>query len=76
VTVSKSHIERGIPRSTNSCPIAMALKDRGIVAVAVAAYVECGDTYFRHTESSRDFVYRFDRGEKVCPTTFRFTEAR
>jgi hypothetical protein len=66
VVVKKKHILEGIPNSGDSCPIALALTDKGFNDVSVDDIVIEGyknDVLYSTTKvpkSARHFIYKFD----------------
>ncbi len=80
VEVTQKHIDEGIPNDPESCPIALAIQDKG-VSVWVGTQIKLSsdglwlDTIsFAHTEVSTKFIRDFDRGNGVEPHTFLFKE--
>lgn len=72
--VTTEDIAQGVPHSAGRCPIARALKRRGLLAVSVGrkgAYL--GYPYYAGAMLSpraTAFIERFDQGEPVDPLTF------
>lgn len=80
VKVTQRHIERATKNDCQSCPIAIAIRDLGMLEVYVAdggedeisfldpksgKYVDCVIS-----EATREFIDAFDNGEKVKPFSF------
>jgi hypothetical protein len=75
ITVTQKHIENGEACSSDSCPLALALKDAGFKN----AFVGGGYIFFDSRDPDRyiamrwdiyDFVRDFDTKKPVCPITF------
>lgn len=76
VKVARDHIADGLMGSPKSCPIALALADLGFYEVSVgndmASWRPCyySIDWARLSQRAKDFVERFDEGNKVKPSTF------
>jgi hypothetical protein len=76
---TKKHINRGIPASNSSCPIALAFKDVGFNHAYVDAdNIELSTARGSHLSIKtpalvKKFIERFDDGKVVKPTVFTFS---
>lgn len=71
INVTKEHIRAGIRVSFKSCPIALALRESGVVN-ATAEHGGFGIKNPRHPmpKKVRRFIYAFDRAMPVKPFSF------
>jgi hypothetical protein len=75
--VTAKHVEHGVPGEHDSCPIALALKEKyktDQVSVHADGIDIAGHRY-RHTESSRRLMLSFDDEEPVTLPAFMRFEA-
>jgi hypothetical protein len=75
IKVSWDHIRNGIRGKTMQCPIALALNDLGFqVAVVRKSVIILGTQEVSHriypSEEMKNFIERFDNGERVYPKAF------
>lgn len=75
VNVTQEHIDRGIPKSKCSCPIALALQELGCQTIAVdtdqISYTENSEwVYWRTPAKTASFIFRFDNEMPVEPFSF------
>ena len=75
ITVRRKHIRKGDPQDDGSCPIALALIDKGYCSPSVGSettFYTDGDKRYTSNlpRSARRFVSSFDAGRKVKPFSF------
>lgn len=70
-------------KDCGNCPIALALyREPGVVEVTAhpgRIFIRAGDLYFStnpYNKGANDFMYDFDKGFAVKPTTFEITFVR
>lgn len=76
--IKQEHINKGSPRLSDSCPIALALKDRGYIHVYVGnkfvfVNTKSGQLRYDLGKDAYQFVRNFDYGRKVEPQTIELT---
>jgi len=80
IEVTQEDIDKGKPKSMTCCPVALAFKratgrKRGIYVLGMSVKVHGGGqmTSWWGGRAQGVFMWAFDRGEPVSPTTITFT---
>ena len=82
IKVEQKHIDQGITKSTDCCPVALAFKDAGFNGVHVMSfgtYVDKGDMderFWFHSAEASEFIANFDNERRVRPFEFELYERR
>ena len=83
ITVKQKHIDRAVETkattgytwsASNSCPIALAIKNRYWIPRRVVVGVrDChiGDNEYNLPKEATDFIRKFDKGLEVKPFSFK-----
>lgn len=75
IKITKKHIKNGIPCTSDLCPVALALFDKGFKEVCVQEDSVETDTAFFSIRRGRAFINRFDNELPVKPCTIELTYA-
>ena len=76
IEVTQTHIDKGVKREPDRCPIALALGDAGfkfVLVQRIRTYLQRnGISYFSqvHDKKTENFVKNFDYGTRVEPFSF------
>ena len=76
IKVEQKHIDKGVPMGQDSCPVALALKDKGfrdIRVMSFGTYVNSGyddERFWFHSAETSEFISNFDNKRPVRPFGF------
>lgn len=72
ITVTQSHIDRGVRKSSCQCPIAQALMSAGFRSPTVHRFgiYHVGPRVIEPPQEARNFMSAFDAGTPVQPFSF------
>lgn len=71
IEVAQKHINAGLAKSHNQCPIALALKEVFIASeVRVNSTIVIDEVYYSPSHQVLQFIEDFDSGKKVSPFIF------
>lgn len=78
IRVTKKHIKQGVISDPYSCPVALAIRDKGFECVVTEHTIRTNNiwAYKRYNcpRSVSRFVKAFDKGRKVKPFSFILRE--
>ena len=82
IKVEQKHIDNGRTKSTNCCPVALALIDSGFQHVHVMSFgyyvnkAREDEAFWFHPAEVNEFISNFDNERRVLPFEFILDEER